>query len=271
MIITFAEFTINTELFRIYLQDQCICEDEKKVILLILLFEHSPNSVSKQRLIETLWPNTIVNETSLTKLVSQVRKLFTRYNQPNPIITVHRQGYKLNALSLPADLPEATAINTPVTKYRKFKLLIFFIFVLCVTGFFIIGHQPSSTKASHNILWVDDHPENNQWEIDVLNNNGIKVYTSTNTKQAMQMLRMYQYDLVISDMGRQQDYTAGLALLQQMRQQNNNTVFILYSNPVSEQKRELVQEFGGQFAIEKRSNLFKAINEVLALNLNLSH
>ena len=52
------------------------------------------------------------------------------------------------------------------------------------------------------ILWVDDRPQNNLYEVRALVALGIGVDQVTTTEAALTMLRNEQYDLVISDVGR---------------------------------------------------------------------
>jgi CheY-like chemotaxis protein len=52
------------------------------------------------------------------------------------------------------------------------------------------------------ILWVDDHPEYNDYERRVLRSFGISIDLARATKEALRMLRQKNYDAVISDMER---------------------------------------------------------------------
>jgi CheY-like chemotaxis protein len=54
------------------------------------------------------------------------------------------------------------------------------------------------------ILWVDPHPENNVLEIEILSSLGIAVFTAIDTTIALKILPVFQPDLIISDVGRQE-------------------------------------------------------------------
>jgi len=56
--------------------------------------------------------------------------------------------------------------------------------------------------ARARILWVDDHPENNAALIDLLREFKASIDTSRSNKEAFELLRKGQYDVVISDVGR---------------------------------------------------------------------
>jgi CheY-like chemotaxis protein len=72
------------------------------------------------------------------------------------------------------------------------------------------------------ILWVDDHPENNAFQIARLKSKNIDVIEARSTSEAMQLLSGGRgFGAVISDMGRQEDRTfharAGIELMDQMQ------------------------------------------------------
>jgi len=66
--------------------------DPKMIKLLILLIESYPNHVSKEHLTQQLWPDTSVSDWSLSKLVSDTRKLLESEGQ-SLIKTLRGQGY----------------------------------------------------------------------------------------------------------------------------------------------------------------------------------
>lgn len=78
------------------------------------------------------------------------------------------------------------------------------------------------------ILWVDDHPEFNHNERKLLKQLGIESDTALDSKQAMQMLENVKYDLIISDVYRGNDPTAGITFLNNLRQSNNHTELLFY-------------------------------------------
>jgi CheY-like chemotaxis protein len=84
-----------------------------------------------------------------------------------------------------------------------------------------------------SILWVDDHPENNESLVFLFQSVGIQVDLVLSTEAAMQALRSNSYDLVISDMGRYNESAgakAGLALLDRFEEQHILTPVVLYTS-----------------------------------------
>lgn len=78
------------------------------------------------------------------------------------------------------------------------------------------------------ILWVDDFPDNNVRESEMLAASGCRVDLALSTSEAITRLSSRQYTLVISDMGRGDNPTAGLELLDWMRKQNLQLPTLLY-------------------------------------------
>lgn len=52
------------------------------------------------------------------------------------------------------------------------------------------------------VLWADDHPENNQPIVELLRRYGASVDTPRSNTEALQLLETGRYDVVISDVGR---------------------------------------------------------------------
>ena len=84
----------------------------------------------------------------------------------------------------------------------------------------------------HHVLWVDDHPENNAYEIATLAKLQIEVETVRSTDDALARLAAPEgtpYDLVISDWSRSAEAPlAGLRLLAAMRQRDHRQPVIYY-------------------------------------------
>jgi CheY-like chemotaxis protein len=85
------------------------------------------------------------------------------------------------------------------------------------------------------ILWVDDRPENNAFEIATLRGEGAEITQVRSTKEALELISQnpQKYDIIISDMGRREGLsflgTAGLELLRALRARDIQTPFYFYS------------------------------------------
>ena len=93
------------------------------------------------------------------------------------------------------------------------------------------------------ILWVDDHPENNLNERRMFRQLKADVDTAKSTSEALEMLQRGNYDLVLSDMSRENDTTAGLEFLDRLRKEKTTPV-IFYVGVFDSAKGVPAKAFG---------------------------
>jgi DNA-binding winged helix-turn-helix (wHTH) protein/predicted ATPase len=102
--------------FRLDLTNECLCRGAKEIRLhpkafglLQCLLNHPGKMVTKQSLLETLWPGVHVTEAILSVYVAEIRKaLGEDPKKPVFIETLHRRGYRFIA---PVNLDRATGLN----------------------------------------------------------------------------------------------------------------------------------------------------------------
>ena len=78
------------------------------------------------------------------------------------------------------------------------------------------------------ILWVDDHPENNLNERRMFRQLNVDIDTAKSTEEALDMLKNGRYDLIISDMARDNQPDAGIEFLQRFHKENKTIPVIFY-------------------------------------------
>lgn len=80
------------------------------------------------------------------------------------------------------------------------------------------------------ILWVDDTPENNFNEIKMLHQLRSDVETAKSTEEALSLIgeKKDAFDIVLSDLKRGDDPTAGLGMLARLREAHPNLPVIFY-------------------------------------------
>jgi CheY-like chemotaxis protein len=78
------------------------------------------------------------------------------------------------------------------------------------------------------VLWVDDQAENNWYERRAMEALGVRFVLSPSTEDALGLLRRQSFDLIISDMDRPPDDRAGYTLLDQLREDGDETPFVIY-------------------------------------------
>lgn len=257
--------------------------------ILTELLEHAGAEVGKERLLQAGWPNRIVHENSLAKAIGRLRQVLGE--QGPALETVYGYGYKLNVELQPRDLTPAVEAGAPpaatagsARQPAPVALLAGggFLLAALLAGVMVLGQgagdaQPvpfrsappltgDAPDAVGRLLWVDDHPENNLYEVRFFENHRIAVHKVTGTADALRLLAMYSYDVVISDMGRGEDRLAGLKLAAQMRDRKDDTPLLIYTvrpDGAAEQEaqRHLVADAGAQGVVvtpqEVRSVILK--------------
>ena len=93
-------------------------------------------------------------------------------------------------------------------------------------------------------LWVDDHPENNLNERRMFRQLKAEIDVAKSTEEALGILKNGRYDLVISDMARGDEATAGLKFLKQFRKVDKTTPAIFYIGVFDAEKGVPAQAFG---------------------------
>jgi CheY-like chemotaxis protein len=116
------------------------------------------------------------------------------------------------------------------------------------------------------ILWVDDKPKNNAYEIAQLESLGVVVHTAPSTAGAMSVLseRGSSIDVVISDMGRQEGSgpyatRAGLELIRQMRAGQLSTPVVIYAGKDALELQDEVVGVGGNGVATRETGLFELL------------
>jgi DNA-binding winged helix-turn-helix (wHTH) protein len=134
--------------FKVSQSQQVLCKDGKKDVittkayyLLLTFLKNHGKILSKDDLINAVWPGQIVTDTALTKQVVRLRKIIGDVNPDNPIIETHRGvGYRFATL---VEINKATddSQSTELLKSKKrFHRLPFLVFVISITafGFYLI-------------------------------------------------------------------------------------------------------------------------------------
>jgi len=72
--------------------------EPKVMAVLICLAEHPNDLVSKEKILQTVWPDTFVSESVLTRSISELRRAFEdEAKEPRVIQTIAKRGYRLVA------------------------------------------------------------------------------------------------------------------------------------------------------------------------------
>ncbi|MGV3554440.1 MAG: response regulator [Croceibacterium sp.] len=268
-VVRFGGIVFDAAHGRIWRAGRSIELDRPTAAILKALVAEADTDVHKDRLLDAGWPGRTVHENSLAKAVSRLRQMLGTDGEA--LKTVHGHGYRLVADPIVADWPSREiAASLP----RSFALG--FLALSAIAAIAVITSVPPASGAAERrlikgeaadsigrVLWVDDHPENNSVERDYLEDRKVAVYQVVTSEEALQLLAMYQYDAVISDMNRNDKPLDGIELVKEMRRRGDRTPFVLYSVVPSEAQRRLVTKAGGQAATVERDELYRVITALL--------
>lgn len=113
----FGEFRVDTQNRILFKNEVPVAITPKAFEVLLSLIQHSGDVVSKDQLMQTVWPNSFVEESNLTQTVFMLRKALGETSSQRYILTVQGQGYRFipDVKSLPAterpSEPIASAIS----------------------------------------------------------------------------------------------------------------------------------------------------------------
>jgi CheY-like chemotaxis protein len=115
-----------------------------------------------------------------------------------------------------------------------------------------------SSVRPARILWVDDIPANNLRETVAFEHLGLFVTTVTSTADALFCLRELAFAVVITDLGRRGNPTAGVELIAALRKQHPQLPAIVYTLNASHHSNELLAA-GADAVVDAPSNLVAAV------------
>ncbi|MEP1447716.1 MAG: winged helix-turn-helix domain-containing protein [Paraglaciecola sp.] len=276
MIYQIACFEINTLSKQLSIHKKVVKADQRLPDLFIELVNHYPNHCSKSQLIEALWPDTVVSDWSISKLVSDARQLFKQNGYQQEVIqTLHGRGYRLashlgDQILKIEPQPVPTKIkHTPdqpflVSTRGKWSLFTGLI-LICGVVWHLVSNQPQPLQKSEpvnsigRLLWVDDNPQNNLTEKRFLEKHHITVYQVVSTEEALTSLELYEFGVIISDMGRDGEVLAGLNLLKALREKNNHTPFLFYTIVLTQTQQNIIEQYQGQGVAVEAKKLYQLV------------
>jgi Tol biopolymer transport system component/DNA-binding winged helix-turn-helix (wHTH) protein len=115
--VAFGDFELDLRRRALLKDGERIHLTEKPLAALLLLVQQPGEVVSKRRLMDEVWRDTIVTEDSLVQAIGEVRRaLADPKDDPRYIQTVPREGYRFLAKVVP--VPSASAARGPVESPR---------------------------------------------------------------------------------------------------------------------------------------------------------
>lgn len=120
-----------------------------------------------------------------------------------------------------------------------------------------------------SVLWVDDHPENNVYERQAIERKGVLVHLARSTAEGLEAARAATnpYDVVITDMGREEDGRsvgdAGLELLRQLRAGGFDVPVVVYASAGAVSRhRDEIMAAGAAGATSSATELLEILGQI---------
>src|SRR5436190_6395278 len=112
----FGEFRVDVQNRMLRRGEGSIALTPKAFELLLLLIQHSGEVVSKDELMQTIWPDSFVEESNLTQTVFMLRKALGETSTQRYILTVQGRGYRFapEVKAVQVNGHEQDAISPPV-------------------------------------------------------------------------------------------------------------------------------------------------------------
>lgn len=115
----FGPFLVDRAAYRVLENGRPLDLTPKLLDLLLHLIEHAGNLVTKEALLDALWPGANVTDNALAQAVSELRQaLGDEAADPRFIKTVARRGYRFVAAVEPVAAPEEPAVAEPPSAAR---------------------------------------------------------------------------------------------------------------------------------------------------------
>jgi DNA-binding winged helix-turn-helix (wHTH) protein len=139
--VRFADYSLDTDARQLFRGTREVHLSPKAFELLKLLVEKRPKALSKQELLERVWPGVYVSDASLARAVNEIRDAIDDHSRSDGFVqTVHGFGYRFASVGVVDLDPPAGSGDAAV--YRLIGANIEF---RITEGEHVIGRDPSLT------------------------------------------------------------------------------------------------------------------------------
>ena len=139
------------------------------------------------------------------------------------------------------------------------KCMLWSFLVIIMFSHSSIAQSISSLKWKNRILWVDDRPDNNVYERQAFEEQGLHFKLALSTDEAMKILEREKFAAIISDMGRVEGPKEGYVLLDKLRKSGNNTPFVIYAGSNLPEHKQMARERGALGSTNRAQELFQLV------------
>ena len=143
MFFKFGEFVIDVNACKLIRDGNVVNDDMRIVKTLQVLCESYPEYADKEHLLDEVWPDQVVTDWSLSKLISDIRQLLGDSGKDQEYIkTVRGKGFKLNVNVEQLAEPDATSRpdtseQSGASAFKNNRLLVSVIFIVMIVGYFL--------------------------------------------------------------------------------------------------------------------------------------
>lgn len=123
--------------------------------------------------------------------------------------------------------------------------------------------KSSTDDWRNHILWVDDRPQNNEYERRAFEAVGIRFTLSESTSDALKLLQERKFAAIISDMGRREGPREGYVLLDAVRKLNIQTPLYFYAASRAPEHIAETISHGGQGCTNNAQELFAMVTKAV--------
>jgi DNA-binding winged helix-turn-helix (wHTH) protein/TolB-like protein/Tfp pilus assembly protein PilF len=227
LIYEFGNYRLDAGTRSLWLRGELVALSPKLFDLLSLLVERSPNIVSRQEILDTVWPETFVEESNINYTVSLLRKAL---EIKDAVTTVPRRGYRLSVEVRPVletaslrpsqngSAPDGSIKVSPFTfRYYWLALPLMLISVLLLVSFGLpfwpnAGPERASL-AVRNIRTIAVLPFDNSSATNDESNHSFLMTSEVITRLgSLGGINVRPYDAVVKFAGRRDPVSAGVSL-----------------------------------------------------------
>lgn len=122
-----------------------------------------------------------------------------------------------------------------------------------------VPRQTKHEKWKNRILWVDDRPDNNIYERQAFEAQGIEFSLALSTNEALEILKTNKFAAIISDMGRKEGPQEGYVLLEKLRAMGDKTPFMIYAASNLPEHKRMARERGAIGSTNRADELFQTV------------
>ncbi len=149
MIYSFNDISINTDNFQLLKNNEVLSVEPQVFNIILYLLENQDRVVSRQELLDAIWKDKVVSDSSISNHIKSARKVLDDDGQKQAVIkTIHGRGYQFIAACKCVEVesvPDKELKNKGKSKPLK-TLQLFAILVMVLVGVWLI--KPGSAPVS---------------------------------------------------------------------------------------------------------------------------